>query len=135
MPDIILMDNEFITLKYLPEKKIIFHTIHQPIGGQPLRDALLCGYDMLQHFGASKWVSDDRLNGPMSQEDREWGNANLNARAKEAGWKYWALVVPKAVVAAGAMIPIIDLLFKQGLRMMVFSEVEDAFKWIEQFED
>jgi hypothetical protein len=90
---------------------------------------------MLQHFGASKWVSDDRLNGPMSQEDREWGNANLNARAKEAGWKYWALVVPKAVVAAGAMIPIIDLLFKQGLRMMVFSEVEDAFKWIEQFED
>jgi hypothetical protein len=136
MTDITVYDTEHITIKYLPDKKIIYHTVHKPIpSGQPLREALMCGFDMLQHYGASKWVSDDRLNGPMSVEDREWGHTNLNSRAMEAGWKYWALVVPEQLVAAGTMMPTITELFKLGLRMMVFSKVEEAFKWIEQFED
>ncbi len=135
MSEIIVFDNEFITIRYLPEKKCIYHTVHQPISGQPLRDGLLTGYEALQHYGLAKWVSDDRKNGPMSEEDREWGSVNINQRSIEAGWKYWALVVPKEVVAAGAMIPTMEAMHKLGLRMAVFSEVEAAFEWLERFDE
>lgn len=87
---------------------------------------------MLQHYGCAKWLSDDRKNGPMSVEDRDWGTVNLNQRSMEAGWKYWALVVPKEVVAAGAMIPTMEALHQLGLRMMVFSDLDEAFDWLDR---
>jgi SpoU rRNA methylase family enzyme len=71
----------------------------------------------------------------MSDEDREWGEINLNQRAMEAGWKYWALVVPEQVVAAGSMVPTIQALYEYGLRMMVFSNLEEAFNWLDSFPD
>ena len=135
MPPIVILDNEYITIKYLPDKKIIYHTVHQPFGGQPLRDALIAGFDALQYYKVCKWLSDERKNGPMSADDVEWGNKNLNQRAMEVGWKYWALVVPEQIVAAGAMRPAIDILYELGLRMMVFSSVEEASGWLDKFKD
>ena len=135
MSETIIVDNEYITIRYLDDKKMLYHTVHKPISGQPLRDALITGYDALKEYGISKWLSDDRKNGPMSDEDREWGEVNLNQRAMEAGWKYWALVVPEQVVAAGSMAPTIRALYDYGLRMMVFSDLEEAFKWLDSLPD
>lgn len=135
MSEVILLDNEYVTLRYLEDKKMLYHTVHKPVSGQPYRDFLKMGFDYLQEHGITKWVSDDRNNGPMTDEDREWGDANLTKRAMEAGWKYWALVVPEVLIAAGSMEPTMAALFEYGLRMMVFASVEEAFKWIEQFDD
>lgn len=135
MSPITVLDNEHITISYLPDKKIIYHTVHKPISGQVLRDSLLAGYEALQHYGATKWLSDDRQNGPMSDEDREWGEINLNRRSMEAGWKYWALVVPQVVAAAGSMASTMTSLYELGLRMMVFTELEPAFEWLDSLED
>ena len=134
MSETIILDNENITIRYLPDKKMIYHTVHRPFGGQDLRDALLTGFDALQEFGVCKWLSDERKAGPESDEDREWGEKNLTQRAQEAGWKYWALVVPTQVAAAGALVPVINLLFDFGLRMMVFTELDPAFEWLDKFE-
>ena len=135
MSEIILLDNENVTLRYLEDEQVIYHTVHQPISGQPYREFLEMGLDALQEYGVTKWVSDDRKNGPMTDEDREWGDINLTGRAMETGWKYWALVVPEALVAAGSMQATMAALHEQGLRMMVFDNVDDAFNWIEQFDD
>jgi hypothetical protein len=130
----LILDNEYITISYLPDKNTIYHTVHKPISGQPLREALLTGFQALQDLGCCKWLSDDRKNGPMSDEDREWGEININRRSLEAGWKYWALVVPEALLAAGSMAPTIEAMHTLGLRMMVFTTVEDGFRWLDQFE-
>ena len=135
MPDVIIIENEYITIKYLPERKMIYHTVHQPISGQVLRDSLMTGFDALQQYGISKWLSDDRNNGPMSDEDRDWGNEHINRRSMEAGWKYWALVVPQEVVAAGSMTPTMEAMHQLGLRMMVFADLESAFEWLDKFDD
>ncbi len=136
MSEVTIYDDEYITLNYLPDKKMLFHTVHKPVGGQPLRDALLAGYEAIQKYGISKWLSDDRKNGPMSQEDQEWGNENLNKQAPEIGWKYWALVVPEQVVAAGSMLPTIEALYQLGqLRVQVFSNTDEAVNWLDGFED
>lgn len=131
---IALVDNEYITLDYLPDKKAIYHTVHKPIGGQVLRDALNLGTEALKKNGGCKWLSDDRKNGPLPKEDAEWGWNDWNPRTIAAGWKYWALVVPQEVVSAGAMMPVINDLFKLGLRMMVFSDLEEAKEWLDRFE-
>lgn len=135
MADVILIDNDFITMKYLPDRRTIFHTVHRPLSSQTLRESLLIGLEALQRYGVSKWLSDDRNNGPMSDEDREWGAENINRRAIEVGWKYWALVVPQEVVAAGSMAPTMEAMHGFGMRMMVFSKVEDALAWLDRFED
>ncbi|GAB4508300.1 MAG: hypothetical protein OHK0046_00300 [Anaerolineae bacterium] len=129
-----IVENEYITLVYLPEKGVIYHTIHQPVEGQPLRDALLKGTAFLREHGVTKWLSDDRKNGPLSPEDAAWGIENWNQQTIEAGWKYWANVVPKEVEAAGSLTPTMNSLYEMGLRMMVFSSLEEAFEWLDSLE-
>lgn len=131
MSDIVLADNEYITVKYVPDHEFIYHTVHKPVGGQIFRDALLAGTEGLKRYGACKWLSDDRKNGPLSPEDVEWGEKNWNTPTIEAGWKYWAVVVPTEVVSAGSMIPTINALYEYGLRMMVFDDLDKAIAWLD----
>jgi hypothetical protein len=132
MSRIVLVENEYITLEHLPDKKMIYHTIHKPIPSQPLRDALNIGTEAIKEHGATKWLSDDRKNGPLAPEDAEWGFHDWNPRTIKAGWKYWANVVPTDVVSAGALTPVINDLYKLGLRMMVFDNLEEALDWLEK---
>ncbi|NLX09585.1 MAG: hypothetical protein GXY36_08005 [Chloroflexi bacterium] len=133
MSNIILFDHERITVEYMTDKKIVHHTIHAPVGGQILRDALESGTAALAKYGASKWLSDDRKNGPLDEAEREWGFVDWNRRTMEAGWKYWANVVPQAVVDAGTLGPTIEDLFTLGLRVMVFTDLEEATAWLDSF--
>ncbi len=134
MQPIIIIDNECITLRYLPAKKIVHHTIHKPIDGQAFRDALDAGGRVLKENGACKWLSDDRQNGPLSFDMMVAGPKQWAPGMVAAGWKNWALVVPEQVAAAGTLVPVIDTLFELGLRMMVFTDVEKALAWLESIE-
>ncbi|HEX3050923.1 MAG TPA: hypothetical protein VHP83_09735 [Aggregatilineaceae bacterium] len=128
----VLLTNEYITVEYLEDKKIISHVVHKPVAGQMLLDALNTGTDALVKYGVCKWLSDDRLNGPVSEDEQaflEW-----NQRTIKCGWKYWALVVPQKVADAGTLMPSMESLFKLGLRMMVFTSVEKAIEWLDQME-
>ena len=134
MSPIIIVDNEYITVQYLPDKKIIYHSIHKPVDGQLLKDALNAGTDALEKYGACKWLSDDRKNGPLSPEMMEWGRNTWDVRTIAAGWKYWADVVPEALANAGTMIPVVEALYELGLRMMVFTDLEKAIAWLDSVE-
>ena len=110
MPPITAVDNEYITLQYLPDKKIIYHVIHKPIPHEPLVEALNAGTEALIKYKACKY----------------WGPLTI-----KAGWKYWANVVPEALVAAGALAPVMAAYFEIGLRMQVFTSVESATQWLD----
>ncbi len=130
MSDIIVFDSEQITVVYVRETKIIHHTIHKPVGGQPLRDALIAGSEAMRKYGACKWLSDDRKNGPLPQEDLVWSATFWQPYTIKNGWKYWALVVPTELVSAGTLTPVIESLYELGLCMMVFSTLEEAQEWL-----
>lgn len=135
MDEVVITDNEYITIKHIPEKGLIYHTVHQNISGETLREALLKGTAaMAAHEATCKWLSDDRKNGPLPPDDVKWGEEIWNAKTMAAGWKYWALVVPTEIVSAGAMAPVINNMFELGLRMMVFDNVEAALKWLDEME-
>lgn len=132
MSKITIVHNEHITVEYLTDKKIIHHTVHQPVGGTIFRDALNAGTDALIKYGAVKWLSDDRLNGPVPQDVVDWGFNDWNLRTIKGGWKYWAVVVPQEILNAGSLTPVIDNLYSLGLRMMVFTDLDEAFKWLDK---
>jgi hypothetical protein len=133
MPAIVLVTNDYMTVEYRPEEKMIYHTVHKPMGIeqlQLLKDGLNAGTDALKQYGITKWLSDDRLNGPLPPELVKWGSTEWNARTVAAGWKYWANVVPKEVAAAGTLLPVINNLHKMGLTMQVFTNLEEGLKWL-----
>ena len=135
MSPITIVDNDYITVQYLPDKKFIFHTVHKPIADQPLKDALNAGTDALIKYKATKWLSDDRKNGPLSQEILDWGNNDWDPRTIAGGWKYWANVVPVEVASAGTLAPVMEALYELGLRMMVFTDVDKAIEWLDSMKD
>jgi len=131
MSPIIIVDNEYITVQYVPDKKFIYHTVHKPISDEPLKEALNAGTEALRQYGACKWLSDDRKNGPLSEEMVAWGLQDWDPRTVSYGWKYWANVVPVDVASAGTLMPVMEILQDMGLRMMVFTTIEDAIRWLD----
>lgn len=133
MSAIVVVDNEYMTIECFPEKGLIAHTFHQPISGQPFRDAMDAGTEMLARHGCYKWLSDDRKNGPLTPEDIEWAFNDWNLRTIDVGWKYWGLVVPTDMVSASSLTRVIMDLNERGLRVKVSDNLEDAAEWLESF--
>ena len=131
----VLVDNKYTTSTYLPGRKVVYHTIHRPVGGQISRDALNRGTETLRKHKACKWLSGERNNGPLSAGDMDWGFNDWNRRTVEAGWKYWAVVVPEEIAAACSLAKTIMDLSNLSLRMMVLTDLKEAFKWLERMEE
>jgi hypothetical protein len=130
MSEMTIIKNEYATLIYYPESKIVHHIFHKPISGQVFRNILDTGADTLEKNQASKWLSDDRGNLALPQDDTEWSKTNWFPRAVKAGWKYWALVVPDDFMARVNMNEFVDSYLNQGLRIAVFTDTEEAMKWL-----
>lgn len=130
MDKITIIQNEYATLVYHPETKIVHHTFYKPIGGQEFRDVLNTGIKTLAENQASKWLSDDRGNSALSREDTEWSKENWFPWAVKAGWKYWALVVPDDIMARLNLKEFVDSYLDQGLVIKVFTKPEEAMKWL-----
>lgn len=137
MPNITIYNSEYITVEYWVDHNLIYHTVNRPISGQlPIfKEALNAGTDALQKYKVHKWLSDDRNNDELTPEGNEWSFSDWQPRTLKAGWKYWALVVPTTLAAAGTLTPIIESLYARGLRMMVFTTVESAVAWLDNIQD
>jgi hypothetical protein len=127
-----ILDNEFATLVYHPEEKIVHHTFHKPIGGDAFRTVLKSGVALLREHGAHKWLSDDRENSALSDEDTQWSINEWFPSAKEAGWKYWALVMPPDVIARINLSEFVFNYSQQGVRVSVFNSPDKAMTWLER---
>ena len=131
MADITVLTNEYATLVYNEDKKIIHHTFLKPIGGQAFRDILLAGVDCMKKYSATKWLSDDRQNSALSDEDSKWAMTVWSKLAIEAGWKTWALVVPHDIMGRLNMNEFVNMYSRRGVRVMVFTELDKAVAWLD----
>jgi hypothetical protein len=127
----ILIDTDYVTLWYDPEKKIVHHKFHKYIYGQQFRDALEKGLEVFKEKGAQKWLSDDRNNSALPTEDTNWAQSNWAPRVIAAGWKYWAIVLPEKVIGQINMQHFIDNYSEQGVTVKIFSDPDEARKWLE----
>jgi hypothetical protein len=129
-----IMDNEFATLIVYPGKKIVHHKYKKFIFGSPFHEVMTKGADIFIQYNCTKWLSDDRDNAAMRQEDITWSQIFWEKRIREAGWKYWALIMPKKAVAQIAMKEIIDRNKKLGVIVEIFTNPTQAMEWLEKQE-
>ena len=125
-----VLESKNATLWYYPEEKIVHHAIHKFIYGQEFHDLLLAGTSLIKKNKAKKWLSNDTSNTVLRTEDIEWGNVNWFPQTIEAGWKYWAIVMPKAAIAKINMGKLIEDYQKAGITAKIFSDENEAFEWL-----
>jgi len=131
MSQLVLYDSPNVTLWYHEDKKIVHHSIKKFCFGEEFHKFLLAGTAAMKKYGAKKWLSDDRSNTVVRKEDMEWGQINWFPQTVQAGWKYWAIVQPKAVIAQSNMESLVEQYAKAGIVAKFFSDPDDAMRWLD----
>ena len=131
MSRLTIIDNEYATLYYYPEQKLVHHMFHKYIYGQEFRAVLEKGLEIFRQNGAEKWLSDDRANSALPAEDVEWGAVHWFPKVFASGWKYWAVVLPDKVVGQVNMNRIMNEYVDRGLRAQAFTDPDEALQWLE----
>ncbi len=132
MPLETIIDNEFVSLWYDPERGMVSHVFHRFLAGDAFRDALNAGTHTLKKRRATKWLSDDRNNSALSAADGEWAKTDWFPRTLRAGWKYWALVQPTSVIGKMNMKRFTEPYAKMGLTVRVFDDPTAALAWLDE---
>ena len=131
---ITVLDNEFATVWYHSEDKIVHHQFHKFIYGQAFRDVLTRGAEIFEQYGATKWLSDDRNNSALHPDDSDWAVHTWNPRVVQAGWKYWAVVMPEKAIGQMNLKRFVKLYSDMGITVRVFSNPEEALMWLKSQE-
>ena len=129
-----IVDNEFATLIVHPGKKIVHHRIKKFIFGEAFQNVMTKGADLFIQYKCTKWLSDERENAALRQEDIRWGQKFWEKRILDAGWKHWALVMPKKTVGQIALKEIIDRNKAMGVAVEIFNNPTQAMEWLEKQE-
>jgi hypothetical protein len=131
MPPITVLDDAYVSLWYHPDTKIIHHRMKQFLAPGVFQKLLTAGAELMEEHKATKWLSDDRDNAVAVPEDLVWAEQVWHPRAARAGFKYWAIVVPAAMVAALQMRTLQARRRKEGIEVETFETVEKAMAWLE----
>ncbi len=126
-----VLENEYASLWYHPEAKVVHHQFHKYIFGDAFRSVLTTGVEVMKKNGAHKWLSDDRNNSALSPEDTDWGLTVWTPQVMAAGWRYWAVVLPEKAVGQMNMKRFIEDYSTRGIKVQVFSDPDKALKWLE----
>lgn len=127
-----IIENDHLTLYYHEDTKIVHHIYRASLRGETetLQEQLTVGLDLLQKNGGTKWLSDNRPFSSHTDEETEWINTEWLPRAITAGWKYWALVVPHSFASRVHMSTFTQSFYDMGLRVMVFTDLDEAMQWL-----
>ena len=130
MAAITIIDDEKRNLSFHPDLKVIHHTMKSPVNGRDFRDLLTRGAECMEKHRATKWLSDDRKNGPIGPEDAIWGETIWGPRVLRAGFKFWAIVVPSSAVGSLQMRRFANEYRERGVGVEVFDALEPAWTWL-----
>lgn len=131
MPTITVYDSPAVTVWYHTDKKIVHHQIRKFVFGKEFQAFLLSGTEAMRKYQAQKWLSDDRGNTVLSQEDQKWGHDYWFPQTAQAGWKYWAIVRPEKVLARVTMENLTKEYAKAGVTAKFFNDPDEAMRWLE----
>lgn len=126
-----ILENDYLTVWYHNESRIVHHQFNKFVYGDRFREGLNTGVSLLKKHACHKWLSDDRKNSALSPEDVEWCMTDFFPRAIKAGWKYWAIIMPQKVIGQLNMKRFIETYSDMGLTVKVFSDPDKAMSWLD----
>ena len=127
---VLLLDNDYASVWGYPELKIAHHKFKTFIYGDHFRNTLNTAADFFEKNQCTKYLSDDRLNTTVKQEDMNWAVNDWNPRVLKCGWKFWAIVMPDKVIGKLNMKRVIENYKNLNLEIEIFDDDEEALKWL-----
>ena len=132
MTKITILDNDYATLWYHTDTKIVHHQIKKYIYGKHLQELLDKGTVTLAQYDAQKWISDDRKNNALTIQDQDWANNIWFPRTVKVGWKYWAMVQPQKLAGQTNMQKQANVVTNGGVLVGTFDDPDEAMRWLEK---
>jgi hypothetical protein len=130
LPTLTVIENEHVVLYYHTDSKIVHHIYQPTIHGEFIREQLNQGVNLLKEHEANKWLSDNSRFNDLSPEDSEWINSVWLPNAIEAGWQFWALVVPEEDAARMNMVQFVTNFANMGVQTRIFTDPDAAMAWL-----
>jgi hypothetical protein len=128
---ITVIESDSAYLWFYPEHGIVHHQFLKPLTGDTFQRVLLAGLRLLNEHHAQKWLSDDRGNPLLSADDSAWSQDYWLPRAREAGWKYWAVVLPDKARGQVVMRRLMSFVGEEsGVILDVFPDPDSALQWL-----
>ena len=126
----LVFESEHMSVWCYPEQRLIYHQMHKYCMGEPFRAGMMAGTQAMQRHRAISWLSDDRLNGPLPDDDEQWAGTLWFQQTKSAGWKYWAMVLPERAVGKLNVKRYIELSRQRGIEVQSFVTPAPALEWL-----
>lgn len=126
----IILDNEYASLWFHTDEKIVEHKIKKFIFGDKFRNMLLMGTETMRKYKGKKWLSDDRHIPVLLKEDLEWGNSEWISKTIKVGWRYWAVLQPEDAFGKLNIDEQIRRFSSKGIITQYFLNREEALDWL-----
>jgi hypothetical protein len=126
-----IVDSPWASLWYHPRSKIVHHQFKRYARGDEFRSILEKGRELVIKYGAAKWLSDDRANGPLTPADADWVGQHWAPAMLRTRWRFWSVVLPAKVPGQMYMRRRMEAYAKQGVVSRAFTSPEAALAWLE----
>jgi hypothetical protein len=101
------------------------------VKGAQFREALTKGAEAMEAHPCAKWLSDDRGNTVLPEDDEKWATSIWFPRVCSAGWKHWALVLPIKAVGQLNVQRFAETYAPLGINAKYFTDPNEAMKWLQ----
>ncbi len=125
-----IINEDYMSLWFHPDLKIVHHKIKKPLPAGEFKRLLTTGADCLENNRCTKWLSDDSDVVAIAKEDNKWGDENWAPRVIKAGFKYWAVVMPKSALGSLMLKRFVNEYRDRGVTVEAFDSVDAAVKWL-----
>ena len=126
-----VINKDYMKLWYHPDSKIVHHKMIKTLPKDAHKELLSTGADYMEKYRGGKWLSDDRDMVAVREEDSQWADENWLPRVLKAGWKYWAIVLPKSSIGTLQVKRFVKQHRDLGIEVEVFETLESALSWLE----
>lgn len=120
-----------MSLWFHPVSKIVHHKIKKPLPAGAFQRLLGTGAEYMEKHRATKWLSDDSDVVAIAKDDNAWGDEKWAPRVIKAGFKYWAVVMPKSALGSLMLKRFVSEYRERGVIVEPFDNVDAAIKWLE----
>lgn len=126
----VVIDNEYVTLWYRPDGRIVHHRLHRFVVRRAFEEFLLAGVDLLLRHRAACWLSDDRANPVLAPDLQAWAREQWFPLARAAGWRHWAMLPPSSELGRWTTQRAVDEYAAAGIEFRAFADEAAALDWL-----
>ncbi len=137
MSETIILKEKYVTLSYLPERKLVMMVWYGALTKEQYQNAFNASLDFQQKamVPVYNFLSDIRKQGMVNPENRKWFETYAMPMALKQGLKRAAVVFDGTVFKKYYLNLILQTSNKFKFPLRLFNSIEEAYLWFDSFDD